>query len=420
MTKTACPACSCLCDDLDVEQIDSKVKVKTDCRLAQAWFAKAATTAMSTGSGTSEPLKAKIGSALNLIADAKVPLVTGLNHLPADAQFLAWKLADSIAAVIDIGFSNDLHAPTIAFQELGGVTATMGEIANRADVIVFWFCDPMTTHPRLIDRLKKNSQRIVVVDDRETQTAKQADRFWNLVKASGDSVLHCLQVMISGIDNDRSQESSPTNGAYHLDEVNQLAKLLSTASYGAFVSGPGSGADSLQLTRLVKKLNDKTRFVASRLNEPGNALSARNCLTALSGFPFAINHLQPVQEFNGDEYSTVNVLNRSEPDLLIYFGSVDELNEESKEYLSVQGREHLLAIPKIVVGPSFGDSKSNEPIGEILSIATGLPGWSSTGDLVRHDDVAIPMTKLVESDLPSFSEVIETLIGSPMHASKTR
>ena len=39
-----------------------------------------------------------------------------------------------------------------AFQDQGRVSATLGEVKNRADLVIFWGVDPLTTHPRHWER----------------------------------------------------------------------------------------------------------------------------------------------------------------------------------------------------------------------------------------------------------------------------
>ena len=63
-------------------------------------------------------------------------------------------LAETIGAVIDPAGPLLDGASGLAFQARGASTATLGDVRDRADVVVIWRADPVTTHPRLLERLR--------------------------------------------------------------------------------------------------------------------------------------------------------------------------------------------------------------------------------------------------------------------------
>src|SRR5215203_3848983 len=73
-------------------------------------------------------------------------------------------------------------ASGLAYQELGASTATLGDVRDRAELVVIWRADPVVTHPRLFERLRLPAagRELVVVDERRTATAAQADAFVKL------------------------------------------------------------------------------------------------------------------------------------------------------------------------------------------------------------------------------------------------
>ena len=84
--------------------------------------------------------------ARNLAAARRV-LVTGLLGVSADVVVAACNLAEAIGAVIDAGDAEMARpaGPTIA--RVGEVTADREELRDRADLVIFWFCDPQATDP---------------------------------------------------------------------------------------------------------------------------------------------------------------------------------------------------------------------------------------------------------------------------------
>ncbi len=64
----------------------------------------------------------------------------------------AVRLADRIGATIDTSLADGNRGSMFALQRVGKVTATLGEISSRSDLVVFWFSDPVSTHPRFLER----------------------------------------------------------------------------------------------------------------------------------------------------------------------------------------------------------------------------------------------------------------------------
>ena len=95
---------------------------------------------------------------------------------------------------------------------LGSSTATFGEIRDRAELVVAWRADPVTTHPRLPDRLRLESRPLVVVDDRRTATAEQADAFIELDPALDLEALWALRALVGRrpLDRDRARACRST------------------------------------------------------------------------------------------------------------------------------------------------------------------------------------------------------------------
>lgn len=83
---------------------------------------------------------------------ARRVLVTGLHGVAADVVVAACSLAEAIGAAIDAGDAEMARAagPTIA--RVGEVTADREELRDRADLVIFWFCDPQTSDPTFPSR----------------------------------------------------------------------------------------------------------------------------------------------------------------------------------------------------------------------------------------------------------------------------
>ena len=129
---------------------------------------------------------------------ARMPLVYGLGQTTCEAQRVAVALAETIGAVIDSAGPLLDGASGLAFQARGASTATLGDVRDRADVVVIWRADPATTHPRLLERLRlpDANRELIVVDERRTATAEEADTFIELPADRDVEALWTLRALV--------------------------------------------------------------------------------------------------------------------------------------------------------------------------------------------------------------------------------
>jgi len=151
-----CPGCGCVCDDLQVEVDPSGAPRVTGqgCGLAVDWFERHSTTTdpVATLAGQPVPLERALHEAARLLNAADAPLIYGLSRSDTPGQRKAVELAERLQATIDTTASQ-CHGPSIlALQDVGEVTSTLGEVRNRADLVIYWGCHPAETHPRHAER----------------------------------------------------------------------------------------------------------------------------------------------------------------------------------------------------------------------------------------------------------------------------
>jgi formylmethanofuran dehydrogenase subunit B len=93
------------------------------------------------------PNTADIARAAARLGAARRVLVTGFRGLDTDAIIAACDLAETLGAAVDAGDAEASRpaAPTIA--RVGEVTAERGELRDRADLVIAWFCDPDAACP---------------------------------------------------------------------------------------------------------------------------------------------------------------------------------------------------------------------------------------------------------------------------------
>ena len=390
--RRVCPGCSCLCDGLTASADSLTPLEANNCSRGSQWFASRTANASSLSQAQFDSQVAEIRE---LLTRSNLALITGIGNLSTQAQQAAVKVADRFCTGIDTGWCNAGRGSMAAFQRFGKVTATFGEIANRSDLIVLWFCDPVVTHPRFIERFVRSSskppKRLIVIDEQETETASMADQF---LRVETDAI-RFVQQLRSEIDDDSKSE---------------LAAQLVAAEYGSVMIGKpnDTAADFDVLTdqwfQLVRSLNNHTRFVMGSLRPDRNGIGANNVLTSLCGFPDAVRFTDDGPMHNGLEYSTTSVVRRRECDLLIACDS--GANEPFESQLDAKTIAWLKSIPVIVLS----DFPANRYQTANVHVATGTPGWTEAGDFVRADDVPIPMSATSGIELRGGEELFEGLL----------
>ena len=91
----------------------------------------------------------------------------------------------------------------------GKVSCTLGEVKNRADLIIYWGGNPAECHPRHFTKYTltqkgkfvpngRKGRTMVLVDIRETPSAKAADIFLQVRPSKDFEMLSILRALIKG------------------------------------------------------------------------------------------------------------------------------------------------------------------------------------------------------------------------------
>ncbi len=219
-----CTFCGCLCDDIRLEIAGNRIAHATNaCALGETWFCadEGEPDSICLIDGEAGAVEDGIDRTAQILANAKYPLVHGLGHTITRAQRVAVSIADSIGACIDTSRSGARGASTLALQEVGEVTCTLGEVKNRGDLIIFWGCDPVESHPRHLSRYSlepagtfvprgRSDRFCVVVDVRETSTAKLADQFLSIKPGKDFEALWALRALAKDVELDPARIEAET------------------------------------------------------------------------------------------------------------------------------------------------------------------------------------------------------------------
>lgn len=412
--NVACTVCACVCDDLTVTVRDGQI-VAADkaCRLAEPWFVKSWTTIAPAPRirGVASPQNAAIDEAARILSCAKAPLIFGLSKSSTEGQRAAVALADRLGATIDTTASEG-HAPSIlAMQQCGESTCSLGEIRNRADLVIYWGADPVETHPRHMERYSieptglhvehgRSDRTLVVVDTEQSQTSDQADWFLRIKPERDFEVLWTLRGLLQGLEPNPGQDVGAP-----LDELKRLAERMKSCRCGVIFFGYGVARHPLghrkveALLRLVIDLNQFTRFHARRLRVVGDVSGADSVLCWQTGYPFSVNLARGYPRYNPGEYSAGEILENHEADVLLLVGT------SRVSSFSPEAQEHLKTIPIIVLERPGVEL----PVNATIEFPTATYGIHRPGTAYRMDEIPIRLRPLLKSNLPSDGEVLRAI-----------
>ena len=412
--NVTCTFCGCLCDDIEVEvENDGIVKVKRACTSGQGVF-------MDYDPRPRRPLVAgrevdwdeAVAEAARILSAADSPLIYGLSSSASEAQRKAVALADRIGAVID-STSSVCHGPSgLALQRVGEPTCTLGEVRDRADLLVFWGCNPDASHLRHFSRFSltakgaltpngRADRTVYVVDVRPTGTAKKADRYLQVDVGSDFEVLTTLRLLVKG-----REPAADVVGGVPVTELKELVERMKSCRYGVAFMGMGltmAAARQLnvaELFTLVAELNEYAKFSVIPMRGHGNVTGADQVLSWTTSYPFAISFARGYPQFGPGEFTAVDMLARGAADAALILAS------DPGAHFPAVAAAHLNRIPTIVLdhGPSVVASKAR------VLFPTAAYGVDAAGTAYRMDNVPIPLKRVISTDRVTDEEILDRII----------
>ncbi len=353
-----CPVCGCACDDLRVTTAGGRVVAAARaCRLAEPWFlAQAGGQPPEAWVGDTPVTVAEaVAAAADLLRVARRPVVLGLGRSLA-GQRTAIALADRLGAVIDPGGD---PAHVVAVQQVGESTCTLGEVRQRADLVLFWNCDPDATHPRLRERSIPPTADVVPV-------------------RGGWEDLWALRQRVAGL-------GGPA-------EWQRLADRMKACRFGvvffddSLATGPAPHKPVESLLQLVTDLNRHTRFYALRLT--ADTSGAEAVLTWQTGYPLGVDFARGYPRHQPGETTARDLLARGEADVCLLLGDGPA----------------PAGVPVIAICPSGAAVP-----GAAVRITTAVPGVHIAGVARRLDGVTIPLRPLLPTGRPDAGVVLEAI-----------
>ncbi len=412
-----CTFCGCVCDDIDLTVKDDHIiEAKRACVLGKSWFFNHHTDQRPSCliSGQPASIDDGIERAAQILTAAKYPIIYGLSDTTCEAQRLAVGIGDWIGGTVDTTTSV-CHGPSgMAFQGVGEVTCSLGEIANRGDLIIFWGSNPAESHPRHFTKYSlmpkgmflpngRKDRTCVLVDVRKTKSARAADIFLQIKPRKDFEALWTLRALAQGLQLDAQVIEDETG--VPLAAWQDLMDRMKRAKFGVFLFGMGltmtrgKHLNSEAVLALVRDMNAYTRFVAKPMRGHGNVTGADNVVSWQTGYPFGVNLSRGYPRFNPGEYTTADTLARGEADAAMIIASDPMSN------FGQAARERLAAIPYIALDPK----ETPTTRAATVAFTTATYGINVAGTVYRMDDVPIPLRPAFDSPHPSDFDILSRL-----------
>jgi formylmethanofuran dehydrogenase subunit B len=359
------------------------------CPLARAWFGDGTVPDAILRAGAPVPLEAALADAAQALAAARGrALVVLAPDISTQAQQAAVALADELQAAVDTATSEPAAAGLLASQRRGRAAATLGEIRNRADVLLFWAVDPAARYPRYLSRYALEPAGTHVPQGRAGRTVISvgvgADRGppgadVEIALAPEDEVAALSVMRAIALGNALGELPAP------LVPAADAAARLVKARYAAIVHDAEPAAEPRRdpyraegLIALAQALNGPTRAALSTLRAGGNRSGAEAVLTWQTGYPLAVSFRQGVPQYQPDSRGLAWAMAGGAGAMLVA-GAAASLGGALADAAS--------RTPVIVVGPRA----SAAPFPTRVAIDTGVAGIHEPGTAYRMDDVPLPL-----------------------------
>src|SRR5882762_4606134 len=376
----------CACDDISVVVTRDRIaEARNACALGAAWFGDGSVPAETRVNGRSASLEQALTEAARLLTGAKRPLVYLAGDVSCETQREGVAIADRLHAAID-SLAATAAAAVLAAQRRGRAGATLGEIRQRADLVVFWAVDPSARYPRYASRYAveprgvaaprgRKSRTLIAVDVGESRGPTEADG--RLAIAPADEV-DSLEIMRAAV------QGRAAGADARFQPVIDLARRMTEAHYAAIVADgepgpiPVDPARAEALVTLAQALNGPTRCALSTLRGGGNRSGADAVLTWQTGFPFAVDFARGYPSYQPRTGAAAR-LGSGEVDAALVIGAPATLPDPVAAALA--------QVRSVAIGPR-ASAASFQPA---VAVDTGAAGIHEGGTAFRMDDVPLPL-----------------------------
>jgi len=391
VAHVTCLGCGCACDDITVVVKQDRIAdARNACALGAAWFGDGTVPAETRVNGRTASLEQALGEAASLLSGAKRPLVYLAGDVSCETQREAVAIADRLHAAID-SLTATAATAVLAAQRRGRAGATLGEIRQHADLVVFWGVDPNARYPRFGSRYAVEPRGVATPQGRGSRTLIAVDVGEALGPAEADGRVAIAPAdEVDGLEFMRAavqQRAGEADARFR--PVVDLARRMTEARYVVIVADgepgptPADPARAEALVTLVQALNTPTRCALSTLRGGGNRSGADAVLTWQTGFPFAVDFARGYPTYR-PRAGAAALLGAGEVDVALVVGA--------PATVAVPVSTGLAGVRSVAIGPRASAATFQPSV----AVDTGAAGIHEGGTAFRMDDVPLPLRPSLE------------------------
>ncbi|MCP1663029.1 MAG: formylmethanofuran dehydrogenase subunit B [Methanocalculus sp. MSAO_Arc1] len=408
VSDITCPFCGTLCDDLEVELSDDGKKI-LEVYHACAIGAEKILHSQAEDRLTRPRMQAEDGTwkevsydeaakyTAKILCDAKKPLMYGWSSTSCEAQSVGHEIAEAVGGMVD-NTATVCHGPSlIAVQDVGLPTCTLGEAMNRADVVVFWACNPAHAHPRHMSRYSiyprgfftgkgAKSRKVVVIDPRKTDTASLADAHLQIEQGRDYELLSALRIAFRGEKLPDSVAGIPKDQIYGAAELLKSARFV-IIYFGMGVTQSRGKNHNIDIAIAVTRdLNDYTKASIMPMRGHYNVTGSGEVLGWQFGYPFCVDLSRGFARYNPGETSSNDLLIRDEVDAAFIIGS------DPGAHFPMSSVQKIAQLPSVAIDPHLTPTTAVCK----LHVPVAFVGVEVGGSAYRMDNVPVETRKIVD------------------------
>ncbi|BDC36065.1 MAG: formylmethanofuran dehydrogenase subunit B [Candidatus Methanoliparum thermophilum] len=390
-----CLGCSCLCDDLEFKNEENKITVGNACLKG---FKRIDAFNKNRLISSINKKEASIDDAINktieILKNSKKSAIFGLENSVLEAQNESIKLGEKTGSIID-NFSSVYGGYLINRFLDGSVnTCTLDDVRDNCDVSIYWGCDPMSTHPRLMSKFSyyprgKNRQRgweedryTIAIDARKSLTANITKKFIKVSPGRDFELFKAFKDVLSG--------KLPKIGDKKL--LMNVGTSIKKAKYGVVFVGDGLDYSMGYMNDFIDLIND----IGFKLQPVMDCIGFNKLL--FERFRY-INSIDLEDKSYAKDNSIFNLLKGDDIDSILIVES------DIASYLPHKIAKKLKDINSIYIGPH---SNLTAYLSRI-NIPSSISGVESGGNAYRMDLKEETAEKVIDSEFLSQYEILSRI-----------
>ncbi|MHA1708747.1 MAG: formylmethanofuran dehydrogenase subunit B [Candidatus Baldrarchaeia archaeon] len=403
-----CTGCSLLCDDIQVTVEGSHIKeILNACSKGCSRFVSdpkegrlLSPLIKRNGRAEKASLEDAVKETVEILKTSDRPLLYGWSNCVSEAQILGIKIARKIRGAIDATSSFCQGVVYLAACEAKGYhTVSLGEVFNRADLLVFWGCNPADAHLRHFSRYTFfprgryrqtgfEERDSILIDVRESGSAKIARTPLIIEPETDYELIQTIRAIIKGHEIQHGKVSG-----VGFEKVKSIADKMVNSRfcvifYGLGLSGTkGTYRNVSALLSLVDDINRRgTRCAVIPMAGHFNMVGFNRVLLELTGYPYGVDFHDGSAYWNPGETTAFDLLKKEEVDALVVVGAdpVSHFPRKIAKYIS--------EIPTIYIGPHVTPTSAVSRV----SIPATIAGIEQEGVAYRLDGLPLKLKKIAD------------------------